>query len=182
MEKGSLVDFDEDCKDYSQFTPFPGTIAIYDNDHDHFDQVSLEHALENFSFWKNNEQKMEGRVLKAFDIKELFLKYESEHLGALLHDAYRTFKKDLFCTGIEKGVLEFCMKNDPVVHLLRHLSIVQLEKFIPYIDQTIRLYETRDLNAYKGLVARIQGGQVLLILLRQIVAGEKIWDNKKELI
>lgn len=43
----------------------------------------------------------------------------------------------------------------------------------------IRTYESRDLSVFQGLSARISVGKVLL---QQIVSGEKIWENKKDLI
>ena len=125
---------------------------------------------------------MQGQVLKVFDIQEWFVKYEPVQLRELIRDAYSIFKKDFEFVGMENVSFDYCKWNQPVVHLLKHFSIVQIEKFIPYIDQTIRSYENRDLNLCKGLVDRIEGGKLLLILLGQIVSGEKIWQNKKESI
>lgn len=126
---------------------------------------------------------MEGQVLKAFDIQELFMTYEENHLELLLEDSYRVFKQDFKCNEIEKG-FEFRFKRSkhPVILLLQKFSIVQIEKFIPYIDQMIRTYESRDLSVFQGFPARIRVGKELLLFLQQIVSGEKIWENKKDLI
>lgn len=37
---------------------------------------------------------MEGQILKAFDIKELFIRYDVRQLSYLVRDSFETFKID----------------------------------------------------------------------------------------